>query len=229
MFYYCACSKNSPKGLQVRHPDVRTDLAAASSSYRDALSQFKLHQQSLRSTLDAILPESQKARFQKYLDYKKSQDPIFVNGSLGLPLIPPAALMAWGAETEEKLSNTHGKTDHLRERVFVTLSDALYALGYTAPEWVAPSAQERNPLAEPGLTPHIRAIYRLAREYRRDHLDGKDVLTSDGPFVNGLAKRLGVKPDRIFEKDTRVSAFEMAYWAIREDQHTASEDVMLQC
>lgn len=208
---------------------MRTDLAAASSSYRDALSQFKLHQASLRGTLEQILPDSQKARFQKYLDYKSSQDPAFPDASLGLPLTPPAALMAWGAEAEEKLSNTHRKTDHLRERVFITLSDALYALGYTAPEWVAPTAQERNPLAEPGLTPRIQAIYSLAKEYRRDHLDGKDVLTSDGPFVNGLAKRLGVKPERIFEKETRISAFEMAYWAIREEQHTASEGAMLRC
>lgn len=204
---------------------MRTDLAAASSNYRDAFSQLKDHHESLRQTLEAILPSSQKARFQKYLDYKTSQSIAFADTDLGLPLNPPVALMAWGAETEEKLSDTHGKTNHLRERVFVTLSDALYALGYTSPEWVAPCA-EPSTLAS---KPYLQTLYRIASEYRRDHLDGKDMLTPDGPFINGLAKRLGVKPERIFQSEPRISAFEMAYWAIQEGQHIATEGASPRC
>lgn len=205
---------------------MRTDLAAASSSYRDAFSQFKIHQESLQETLETILPESQKARFQKYLDYKNSPSIAFAGKDLGLPLTPPAALMGWGAETEGKLSRTHDRTNHLRERVFITLSDALYALGYTAPEWVAPRA-EQSPQAID--KPYREAVYRIASEYRRDHLDGKDILTPDGPFVNGLAKRLGIKPEQIFKKDTRTSAFEMAYWAIQDRQHMTHEEPALRC
>lgn len=210
----------------MRYPDVRTDLAAASSSYREAFSQFKKHQESLKQSLEEILPSSQRSRFQKYLDYKNSPEPHFAGQNLGLPLTPPAALMAWGVATEEKLSATHNRTDHLRERVFATLSDALYALGYTAPDWVAPRADTGT---DDARNRHIQAIYSVAREYRREHLDGKEALTEDGPFVNGLAKRLGVKPERIFQSEKRISAFEMAYWAIREEQHVATEEAMLRC
>lgn len=203
----------------MRHPDARTDLAAASLSYQEALGQFKEHLESLRQTLDAIVPESQKDRYQKYLDYKHSPGIAFKGESLGLPLAAPAALMAWGADAEEKLNTTHGRTNHLRERVFVTLSDALYALGHTAPEWVAPCANK----------PYLETVYRIASEYRREHLDGKEILTTDGPFANGLGKRLGIKPEQIFKRDNRTSAFEMAYWAIQDAQQSADAGNALRC
>lgn len=181
------------------------------------MTQYKAHQEALSATLETILPNNQRDRFQRYLDYKEKTAPHFVNEHLGLTVTPPAKLMEWGANIEQALDKTHRRTDHLRERLFATLSDALYALGYTIPEWVAPRADSIA-----GRRPYIHNAFRLAREYRQTHLDGKDVITADGPFVNGLAKRLGIKASEIFETGQRVSAFEMAYWAVQEKQQQLS-------
>lgn len=193
----------------MRKSTVRIDLATASSCYRDALAEFQKHRDSLPRTLAGILPEKLKPQFQSYLDFKHNPQ---IHKELGLPITPPEGLMDWGLSVERKLQETHNRSDQLRERLFTTLSEALYALGYTVPEWAAPRADLaiETRLLEQKLLP-------LACEYRREHLDGKSVLTTDGPFISGLARRLGVKTDAIYGQDAKVSAFEMAYWAITDN------------
>lgn len=75
----------------------------------------------------------------------------------------------------------------------------------------------------------IQPAFAAASTYRTMNIDGISVLTSDGPFISGLAKRLGITSTEIYQEPVkRVSAFEKAFWLITERMHETNKEASFQ-
>jgi hypothetical protein len=190
-------------------------LVAAIKEYKQSLGQFSQFQLALAKRQAQLREPEALARYQLYLDLKET--PIrTMPGGLALRVEMPAELLEWGDALRTELQAAHSTTERLRQQVYDTLTDALYCLGAACIDWIAP--REDLSRAE-GL---IKPAFAAASAYRRAHIDGIEVLATDGPFISGLAKRLGIPPSSIYrEPAVQVSAFEQAYWAVtHNNSHT---------
>lgn len=125
--------------------------------------------------------------------------------------------------SEQHLRDTQRISEQLQQETYEALTKALYCLGMASVEWIAP----RPDLGR--FKGVIQPAFAAASTYRTMNIDGISVLTSDGPFISGLAKRLGISSADIYQEPVkRVSAFEKAFWLITEKMQESSKEASFQ-
>ncbi|MFG8365166.1 hypothetical protein ACEOSU_20770 [Pseudomonas aeruginosa] len=125
--------------------------------------------------------------------------------------------------TEPVAHEAQRRYEQLQQETYEALTKALFCLGMASVEWIAP----RSDLGR--FKGAIQPAFAAASTYRTMHIDGISVLTSDGPFISGLAKRLGITSAEIYQEPVkRVSAFEKAFWLITERMHETNKEASFQ-
>ncbi len=202
----------------MKPPRAEESLEISVSAYKRVLAEYKAHESKKSAALDRLIPAGKRNQFQKYLDQRCDSPVRTADGELYLPVLVDSKLQEWGLAIENELADIHEQSSELRKSVYEHLTRALYCLGAVCVDWIAPRADKT--LYE-GM---VKPAFAIGSEYRKNFIDGISVLTTDGPFVSGLSKRLGIKPADIYKaNDHRVSAFEMAYWAVSGDQAQPNE------
>jgi hypothetical protein len=188
-------------------------LQRAITDYKQALTAWRNHQAEKAKRSERLREPATLARFQAYLDQTATP---------ALRILPTAineSLQAWGDSIDAELGKTHEISEQLQQHVYETLTEALYRLGMACVDWIAPRAD-----LSPGQG-LVKPAIASAGAYRKANIDGIEVLTTDGPFMSGLAKRLGVATKDIYrDQPVRVSAFEQAYWSIEQSSYADNRE-----
>jgi len=191
-----------------KHHDYQVALSSSIEAYKQSLVLFRDSERQRLARMAELDDPSVVRRFEQYLDYQQSTGHS-IKSSYGLPVSPPNDLMNWGEAINVELDLLRANRETQAQAVFESLCHALYTLGQASLDWVSPCQDLSN------RSELFTSALKAAGDYRQKYIDGKRVITQDGPFINGLAKRLGVAPSELLRSaETKVSVFEQAYWAV---------------